>query len=205
MPGARCTHGLVCKIVRRNAHEHTGSAEALRHSLRNGFTAYAALSPATNSSCHRHRRIEGLVAPGWARKTSADLTPATGARTTRFYRTQPPVFAQRLNRAMAPSSCAKDTAHGMNPPCNSVSRRRCRVHRIPSRVRDDRDPPPFSGETGRFKSLICPTAQAEYFRRRDWTGFIDLPVVQSAFCPWAGMTVTQLPHRVIAGHSSGQS
>ena len=26
---------------------------ALRHSLRNGFTAYAALSPATNSSCHR--------------------------------------------------------------------------------------------------------------------------------------------------------
>jgi len=45
MPGARCTHGLVCKIVRRNAHEHTGSAEALRHSLRNGFTAYFALSP----------------------------------------------------------------------------------------------------------------------------------------------------------------
>jgi hypothetical protein len=32
-------------------------------------------------------------------KTSADLTPATGARTTRFYRTQPPVFAQRLRRA----------------------------------------------------------------------------------------------------------
>src|ERR1700731_4228112 len=27
------------------AHEHTGSAEALRHSLRNGFTAYNALSP----------------------------------------------------------------------------------------------------------------------------------------------------------------
>jgi hypothetical protein len=169
MPGARCTHGLVCKIVRRNAHEHTGSAEALRHSLRNGFTAYAALSPATNSSCHRHRRIEGLVAPGWARKTSADLTPATGARTTRFYRTQPPVFAQRLNRAMAPSSCAKDTAHGMNPPCNSVSRRRCRVHRIPSRVRDDRDPPLFSGETGKVKSLICPTAPAEYFCRQGWT------------------------------------
>jgi hypothetical protein len=54
MPGARCTRGLVCKIVRRNAHEHTGSAETLRHSPRNGFTAYAVLSPATNSSCHRH-------------------------------------------------------------------------------------------------------------------------------------------------------
>ncbi len=51
------------------AHEHTGSAETLRHSPRNGFTAYATLSPATNSSCHRHRRIDGLARPGWARNT----------------------------------------------------------------------------------------------------------------------------------------
>jgi hypothetical protein len=28
-----------------NAHEHTGSAEAIRPSLRNGFTAYFVLSP----------------------------------------------------------------------------------------------------------------------------------------------------------------
>jgi hypothetical protein len=65
MPDARCTRGLVCKIVQRNAHEHTGSAEAIRHSLRNGFTAYIALSPETNSSCLRRRRIEGLSGPGW--------------------------------------------------------------------------------------------------------------------------------------------
>jgi hypothetical protein len=144
-PGARCTRGLVCKIVRRTAHEHTGSAESIRPSLRNGFTAYSVLSPATNSSCHRRRRIEGLVAPGWANIASADLTPATGARTTRFCRTQPsrlrqrlrrgkPVLARTLNRTLAPSSCADDIAHGTNPPCNSASRRRCRVHRIPPRV-----------------------------------------------------------------------
>jgi hypothetical protein len=107
-------------------------SEALRHSLRNGFTAYATLSPATNSSCHRHRRIKGLVAPGWADQTSADLTPATGARTTRFCRTQSPVFAKRLRRALAPSSCASDTAHGISRPALSASHRRCRVHRIPS-------------------------------------------------------------------------
>jgi hypothetical protein len=59
MPDARCTRGLVCKSVQRNAHEHTGSAEALRHPLRNGFTAYAVLSPATNSSCHRRCRLDG--------------------------------------------------------------------------------------------------------------------------------------------------
>jgi hypothetical protein len=40
MPDARCTRGLACKTGNENAHEHTGSAEAIRHSLRNGFTAY---------------------------------------------------------------------------------------------------------------------------------------------------------------------
>src|ERR1700737_1424369 len=59
-PGARCTRGLVCKIVQRNAHEHTGSAGASRPSLRNGFTAYNALSPATGLFCHR--RLAGLTA-----------------------------------------------------------------------------------------------------------------------------------------------
>jgi hypothetical protein len=48
----------VQNAQKRNAHEHTGSAEAVRHSLRSGFTAYAALSPATNSSCHRRCRLE---------------------------------------------------------------------------------------------------------------------------------------------------
>ena len=33
----------------KSAHEHTGSAEAIRHSLRNGFTAYIVLSPENGS------------------------------------------------------------------------------------------------------------------------------------------------------------
>src|SRR6266481_671950 len=33
----------VQRCTKKNAHEHTGSAETLRHSPRNGFTAYAAL------------------------------------------------------------------------------------------------------------------------------------------------------------------
>src|SRR5207247_196760 len=36
---------------------------ATRHSLRNGFTAYATLSPATNSSCHRRWRIKICLSP----------------------------------------------------------------------------------------------------------------------------------------------
>jgi hypothetical protein len=41
----RAAPAVSCaKVQKRNAHEHTGSAEAIRHSLRNGFTAYSALS-----------------------------------------------------------------------------------------------------------------------------------------------------------------
>jgi hypothetical protein len=47
MPGARCTRGLVCNCARNGAHEHTGEAEAIRHPLRGGFTAYGALSLVT--------------------------------------------------------------------------------------------------------------------------------------------------------------
>src|SRR5437764_15276882 len=47
------------QCVEECAHEHTGTAGALRHSLRNGLTAYAALSPETNSSCLRHCRLDG--------------------------------------------------------------------------------------------------------------------------------------------------
>src|SRR3954469_4471809 len=44
-PGARCTRGLVCNVHKECAHEHTGPAESIRPSLRNGFTAYGELSP----------------------------------------------------------------------------------------------------------------------------------------------------------------
>ena len=65
-PGARCTRGLVCNGTKKCAHEHTGPAESIRPSLRNGLTAYGALSPETNSFCLRHRRIDGFAKPGWA-------------------------------------------------------------------------------------------------------------------------------------------
>jgi hypothetical protein len=50
----RAAPAVSCaKCANKNAHEHTGSAEAVRPSLRNGFTAYNALSPVTGLSCHR--------------------------------------------------------------------------------------------------------------------------------------------------------
>jgi hypothetical protein len=110
----------VCKgrkhtVVTTVAPEHPAFPHAMV------LTAYAVLSPATNSSCHRHRRISGVARPGWARITSADLAPATGARTTRFCRPH-----QRRSSTRVDRSRIKD------PPCNSLARRRCRGHRIPS-------------------------------------------------------------------------
>src|SRR6267143_1543711 len=42
----RAAPAVSCAVAHKeNAHEHTGSAEASRPSLRNGFTAYNELSP----------------------------------------------------------------------------------------------------------------------------------------------------------------
>jgi hypothetical protein len=128
------------------------------------LTAYIVLSPATNSSCHRRRRIEGFAEPGWARKTSADLTPATGARTTRFCRT-----------LQSPFVCAPQIAHEVQPALRLPLRaRRCRVHRIPPRVRDDRDTPLSWGETAGDIDLIWVRREGKYFCKQGWTTQIRL-------------------------------
>ncbi len=47
---------------------------------------------------------------------------------------------------------------------------RCRVHRIPPRVRDDREPPLHWDETVRISELICPRRQAKFLKigNRPW-------------------------------------
>ena len=45
MPDARCTRDLVCEFVLRSCTRAYRAAENIRHSLRNGFTAYLALTP----------------------------------------------------------------------------------------------------------------------------------------------------------------
>jgi hypothetical protein len=52
MPGARCARSRVWCVesTRVSHHGHTGNT---RHSPRNGFTAYIALSPVTGLACHR--------------------------------------------------------------------------------------------------------------------------------------------------------
>ncbi len=57
------------KVSNKNAHEHTGSAEAVRPSPRNGFTAYSALSLVTGFV---------VTIAGVMRSIITNLTPASG-------------------------------------------------------------------------------------------------------------------------------
>ena len=78
-PGARCTRGPVCVLLGRSAHEHTGSAEAVRLSLRNGLR----LIP-------RSPGRPGLLATLIHEKFCFPRTrhQRRGARTTRLHRPQ---------------------------------------------------------------------------------------------------------------------
>ena len=69
-----------------------------------------------------------------------------------------------LLKNLTPASRRQD--HTTSPYASrAVRQKRISVHRISPHVRDDREPPLLSGETGGFKSLICPRMKAEYFSR----------------------------------------
>jgi hypothetical protein len=56
MPGALCTRSLACELKKAHERSYHRYAETLRHSPRDGFTAYFVLSPVTGLSCHRRLR-----------------------------------------------------------------------------------------------------------------------------------------------------
>ena len=111
MPDARCTRGLVCKVVQKVRTRAYRAAEAIRHSLRNGFTAYDA-----------HPGVSGFLAPVASRKPALgpgrafappkDLTPTIEA-------SDPHDFAVRFSTARqhAPRPLTE-----FIPPCDPIAR-----------------------------------------------------------------------------------
>jgi hypothetical protein len=98
----RAAPAVSCaKVDKKAAHEHTGSAETLRPSLRNGFTAYFVLSPARPELvCHRrqrdtkyHRRLD---------------TCHRGVRTTRLCRPHHALFVKSASASTAPRPNVSD-------------------------------------------------------------------------------------------------
>jgi hypothetical protein len=125
----------------KHAHEHTGEAEA------SGLpcaVVYGLLRDLLGDRAFLPPSLRGYRArSNWIDAQQRNLTPASGCRdhTTSPYARLAFVF------------------------------RKLRVHRISPRVRDDREPPLSSGETGGFKSLICPTRQQEFFPLMGLTDF----------------------------------
>ena len=145
------------------------------------LTAYGALSPATNSSCHRRRRISGLARPGWARNTSADLTPATGARTTRFCRPRPPSPRGLAGQCTPAKTFSKAGSAPFvlrvltkNPPCHHLAPNAAASTASRPNVRDDGQRPSSRAGMAEFVVLIWGRREAVYFCARDWTGSIRL-------------------------------
>ena len=71
MPDARCTRDLVSNVHKKVRPRAYRAAENIRHSLRNGFTAYSVLSPENGSFAS--------VAP-WKLLPPGALTPAPRRR-----------------------------------------------------------------------------------------------------------------------------
>jgi hypothetical protein len=64
--------------------------------------------------------------------------------------------------------------HDLAVRFSAVRRRHIHVHRIPPRVRDDREPPLKWDGTSVDKHVIWVGREEEYFRERGWTGQITL-------------------------------
>ena len=91
-------------------------------------------------------RIASVSAPGWADTPPQDLTPAS----------------RRQDHTTSPSAS------------RAVRQQHVCVHRIPSRVRDDRDTPLEWDETAALMDLIWGKREGIYFCKRGWTTQITL-------------------------------
>src|SRR5947208_2612026 len=147
------------------------------------LTAYFVLSPATNSSCHRHPRIKGLYQARSGRLASADLTPATGARTTRLCRPRQPVSAKGFDGPSAVRPRAIRQLTGLvDPPCHPLTSPDAAASTASRSTLMTCATPLFRDGTAMDLEVIWGEREGKYFCKGDWTDFggrTDLPVRQN--------------------------
>jgi hypothetical protein len=108
------------KCTRKNAHEHTGSAEAIRHSLRNGFTAYGALSPEYRAFLPPSSREYGFVRPVGLATPPRDLTPTTEASGPHAFAVRSHPSSPKGSPGKAPFVPRTGRSLTRNSPCDSL-------------------------------------------------------------------------------------
>ena len=75
----------------KTAHEHTGEAEAVRHPLRNGFTAYIVISPVNRCVTVTLRDFTQGLTPAWQRQNHTTSSYAAGTSSWRQQRPPQPI------------------------------------------------------------------------------------------------------------------
>src|ERR1700675_1307864 len=61
--------------------------------------------------------LAAFARPGWADRNLRRFDTSNGGQDHTFLPYAATRLRQKARRAMAPSSCAKDITHGINPPC----------------------------------------------------------------------------------------
>jgi hypothetical protein len=129
------------------------------------LTVSFVLSPVTGLFCHRHPRIKVLSKPGRADLTSANLTPASG----RQDHTTSPSATTSLVRSL----CDRSQAFRLALQPHRAQNAAASTASLPASVTIAIRP---SGGVGwrEFVEMICPTGEAKYFCKGDWTASIRL-------------------------------
>ena len=148
----------VC-IGRKHTVVTTGGAGSSGLPCAMVLTVSFALSSVTSSFLPPSPRgLQTHPTPGWADIVSARLDTSNGCQD---HTTSP--------SAAAPSSARRPIAHE-NSPCDCLSRRRCRVHRIPrSTSVTIAIRPSCRGGTQESIMLILANREAKYFSSQGWT------------------------------------
>jgi hypothetical protein len=185
MPGACCTRGLVCKDAQRKrtrAYRYSRSNPAFPAQWSYGLCRALpgdefVLSPLSRGlrfvQARLGRRISARrsISNGCQDHTVLPYAARLHQRPRRVWYPSAEVLAKADLSAARPARCCSLTE---NRPANTPHARRCCVHRIPSRVRDDRDPPLVRDETAGVLVLIWGDREGNCFCGRDWTGQITL-------------------------------
>ena len=162
MPGACCTRGLVCNSAqkkRTRAYRYSRSIPAFPAQWFYGL--WRAL-PGDEFLLPPSPRLTAFARSGL--QTSAGLTPATGARTTRFCRT--------LKRR----SSARDV-RSRKPPCeHRIAPDAAASTAFRPNVRDDGERPSSRDGMARDVRLIWGWGEPNYFCGGDWTGQSHLEI-----------------------------
>jgi hypothetical protein len=139
----------------------TGSAKSTGLPCAMVLTVSFALSSATSSFLSPSPRgLKGFARPVGPPKPPRDLTPATGARTTRLLRPQQRRSSVALVIAHRSRRPALRSRHALGALASTASH---------PNVRDDRDTPLVRDETASVISLIWGEREAEYFCAGDST------------------------------------